>query len=218
MPKTPTPLIQHLRGRAMALAVAGTALALAGLLPATAAATTKAGPVPRAAAPDPVSVLAYTAKERRESLAYWTPARIEAVGKSVGLGSTGPKAKPWRGTALMTIGRLVFVNANGADTWCTATAVKSANRLRLLRHPPAARRGTPALRRYGEEAERPAGHPLRHERRLQRRPVAGRLPHHHRQGHPGLGQQLTGSLTPTQMQGEVLGATAKKVYDRAQHG
>ncbi|MFI6698235.1 trypsin-like serine peptidase [Streptomyces sp. NPDC050509] len=207
----------------------------------------------RAAAADPVSVLKYTAKERKGALAHWTPARVKAVGKSVDLGPTGPKAKPYRGTPLKTVGRLFFVNANGADTWCTATAVKSANksavmtaahcvrrgsspyntstdmvfvpgyskgrmpygtfavrsaatprawvadstddlaaltvdtdkkgrkahrcrrrpghrlqphrrrhriRPRLPRHQPAARRGAPALRRYGEEGARHAGHPL----------------------------------------------------------
>ncbi|WP_234341199.1 hypothetical protein [Streptomyces sp. NRRL S-1813] len=107
----------------MGLAVVGTALVLAGPIPATAVAGQT-----RAASADPVSVMTYTAKERQESLAYWTPARMKAVGKSVDLGPTGPKAKPWQGTAMKTVGRLFFVNANGADTWCTATAVKSANR------------------------------------------------------------------------------------------
>ncbi|MCX4904815.1 hypothetical protein [Streptomyces sp. NBC_00878] len=31
------------------------------------------------------------------ALAYWTPARIKAVGKSVGLGPTGPTTTPWQG-------------------------------------------------------------------------------------------------------------------------
>ncbi|MEU7061191.1 hypothetical protein [Streptomyces sp. NPDC046197] len=64
--------------------MAGTALALAAPSPATAL-TSQA----RAASIDPVSVVKYTAKERREALAYWTPARIKAVGKSVDLGPTG---------------------------------------------------------------------------------------------------------------------------------
>ncbi|MFE2499325.1 trypsin-like serine peptidase [Streptomyces scopuliridis] len=123
MPKTSTSLIRRLRGRATGLVVAGTALALAAPVPATAV-TAQA----RAASADPVSVMTYTAKERREALAYWTTARIKAVGKSVDLGPTGPKAKPYKGTALKTVGRLFFVNSRGADTWCTATAVKSANR------------------------------------------------------------------------------------------
>lgn len=123
MPETSTPLLRRLRGRAAGLAVVVTALALAAPLPATTAV---------AAAPDPVSVLKYTAKERRDALAYWTPARIKAVGKSVDLGPTGPKAKPYKGTPLKTVGRLFFVNSRGADTWCTATAVKSANRSAVM--------------------------------------------------------------------------------------
>ncbi|MFE2035507.1 trypsin-like serine peptidase [Streptomyces scopuliridis] len=127
MPKTSTPLFRRLRGRAAGLVVAGTALALAAPVPATAV-TAQA----RAASPDPVSVMTYTAKERREALAYWTTARIKAVGKSVDLGPTGPKAKPYKGAALKTVGRLFFVNSRGADTWCTATAVKSANRSAVM--------------------------------------------------------------------------------------
>ncbi|MFC8829854.1 trypsin-like serine peptidase [Streptomyces sp. NPDC057137] len=122
MSETSTSLIRRLRGRPMALAAAGTALALAAPIPASAS----------AAAPDPVSVLKYTAKERKEALAYWTTARIKAVGKSVDLGPSGPKAKPYKGVALKTVGRLFFVNAKGADTWCSATAVKSANRSAVM--------------------------------------------------------------------------------------
>lgn len=123
MPETSTHLFRRLRGRAAGLAVVVTALALVAPVPATAAV---------AAAPDPVSVLKYTAKERRDALAYWTTARIKAVGKSVDLGPSGPKAKPYKGTALKTVGRLFFVNSRGADTWCTATAVKSANRSAVM--------------------------------------------------------------------------------------
>ncbi|MGW3012051.1 trypsin-like serine peptidase [Streptomyces sp. NPDC001219] len=102
----------------MAAAV-GTLLAAVAPMPATAA--------PKAPA-DPVSTVSYTAAERRGALAYWTPARIKAVGKSVDLGPTGPKSQPWLGAAMKTVGRLFFVNADGADSWCTATAVRSANR------------------------------------------------------------------------------------------
>ncbi|MFE0170966.1 trypsin-like serine peptidase [Streptomyces sp. NPDC059002] len=123
-------------GRVTALAVASMALALA----APVAVTATAGEA-RAAA-DPVSVLKFTAKERKDALAYWTPARIKAVGKSVDLGPTGPKAKPWRGTTLKAVGRLFFVNANGADTWCTATAVKSANRSAVMTAAHCVRRGS----------------------------------------------------------------------------
>ncbi|WP_432144075.1 trypsin-like serine peptidase [Streptomyces sp. bgisy084] len=107
------------RHRIAVAVAAGTLLAAVGPMPATAA--------PKAAA-DKVATVNYTAGERREALAYWTPARIKAVGKSVDLGPTGPKSRPWRGTTMKTVGRLFFVNADGADSWCTATAVRSANR------------------------------------------------------------------------------------------
>ncbi|WP_244164798.1 trypsin-like serine peptidase [Streptomyces silaceus] len=139
MPETTTSVTRRLRGRVTGLAVAGTALALAVPVPATAA--TSATVQARAAA-DPVSVLKFTTKERKDALAYWTPARIKAVGKSVDLGPTGPKAQPWRGTTLKTVGRLFFVNASGADTWCTATAVKSANRSTVMTAAHCVRRGS----------------------------------------------------------------------------
>ncbi|MFI6084957.1 trypsin-like serine peptidase [Streptomyces sp. NPDC051217] len=137
MSETSTSLIRRLRGRVLGLAAAGTVLALAAPLTGTAVAG-QAG----AAATDPVSVMTYSAKERREALAYWTTARMKAVGKSVDLGPTGPKAKPYRGTALKTVGRLFFVNANGADTWCTATAVKSTNRSAVMTAAHCVRRGS----------------------------------------------------------------------------
>ncbi|GAO11871.1 trypsin-like serine peptidase [Streptomyces lydicamycinicus] len=306
MSETSTSVPRRLRGRAMGLVVAGTALVLAAPIPATAV----AGPAPAASA-DPVSVLTYTAKERREALAYWTPARIKAVGKSVDLGPTGPKAKPWRGTALKTVGRLFFVNANGADTWCTATAVKSANRSAVMTAAHCVRRGSspvntniamvfvPAYGKgktpYGTFAVRTAVTPRNWEndstddlstlvvdadksgRKLTdvvggqdiafNRPVGGTISAFgYSATRPQLGEELlhcvgtakkkdgvqaipcdmsggssggpwladfnatTGkgtlvsvnssldSLTPTEMQGEVLGATARKVYDRAQRG
>ncbi|WP_432143269.1 trypsin-like serine peptidase [Streptomyces sp. bgisy084] len=306
MSETSTSLMRRLRGRAMGLAVAGTALVLVAPGPATAV----AGPAPAAPA-DPVSVLTYTAKERQEALAYWTPARIKAVGKSVDLGPTGPKAKPWRGTALKTVGRLFFVNANGADTWCTATAVKSANRSAVMTAAHCVRRGSspanthiamvfvPAYSKgkmpYGAFAVRTAVTPRNWEndstddlstlvvdadrsgRKLTdvvggqdiafNRPVGGTISAFgYSATRPQLGEELlhcvgtakkkdgvqaipcdmtggssggpwladfnatTGkgtlvsvnsaldSLTPTEMQGEVLGDTAKKVYERAQNG
>ncbi|WP_330318509.1 trypsin-like serine peptidase [Streptomyces platensis] len=306
MSETSTSVIRRPRGRATGLAVAGTALALAVPIPATAV----AGPAPAASA-DPVSVLSYTAKERQEALAYWTPARIKAVGKSVDLGPTGPKAKPWRGSVLKTVGRLFFVNANGADTWCTATAVKSANRSAVMTAAHCVRRGSspvntniamvfvPAYSKgkmpYGAFAVRTAVTPRNWEndstddlstlvvdadrsgRKLTdvvggqdiafNRPVGGTISAFgYSATRPQLGEELlhcvgtakeksgvqaipcdmsggssggpwladfnatTGkgtlvsvnsaldSLTPTEMQGEVLGTTAKKVYDRAQHG
>lgn len=137
MPETPASVNRRRRGRATGLAVTGTALVLA----APYAAVAEARQAPAAPA-DPVSVLKFTAKERKDALAYWTPARIKAVGKSVDLGPTGPKAKPWRGTTLKTVGRLFFVNASGADTWCTATAVKSANKSAVMTAAHCVRRGS----------------------------------------------------------------------------
>ncbi|MFD0167712.1 trypsin-like serine peptidase [Streptomyces decoyicus] len=306
MSETSTSVIRRLRGRAMGLAVVGTALVLAAPIPATAVAGQT-----RAASADPVSVMTYTAKERQEALAYWTPARIKAVGKSVDLGPTGPKAKPWQGTAMKTVGRLFFVNANGADTWCTATAVKSANRSAVMTAAHCVRRGSspdntnivmvfvPGYSKgkmpYGAFAVRTAVTPRSWEndsvndlatlvvdpgksgRKLTdivdgqdiafNRPVGGTISAFgYSATRPQLGEELlrcvgtakeksgiqaipcdmsggssggpwladfnatTGkgvlvsvnsaldSLTPTEMQGEVLGATAKKVYERAQQG
>ncbi|WP_414167005.1 trypsin-like serine peptidase [Streptoverticillium reticulum] len=84
-----------------------------------------------AAPPSPAPVTAevsYTAQERQEALSYWTPERMKEVGGTVDLGPTGPLTKTWKGAPVKTVGRLFFVNAKGADTWCTATAVKSGNR------------------------------------------------------------------------------------------
>ncbi|MFC9235224.1 trypsin-like serine peptidase [Streptomyces decoyicus] len=306
MSETSTSVFRRLRGRAMGLAGVGTALVLAAPIPATAVAGQT-----RAASADPVSVMAYTAKERQEALAYWTPARVKAVGKSVDLGPTGPKAKPWQGTAMKTVGRLLFVNANGADTWCTATAVKSANRSAVMTAAHCVRRGSspdntnilmvfvPGYSKgkmpYGAFAVRTAVTPRSWEndstddvstlvvdtdksgRKLTdvvdgqdiafNRPVGGTISAFgYSATRPQLGEELlrcvgtakkksglqaipcdmsggssggpwladfnatTGkgvlvsvnssldSLTPTEMQGEVLGATAKKVYERAQQG
>ncbi|WP_371525373.1 peptidase [Streptomyces sp. NBC_01283] len=305
MPGTSTSMILRLHGRVAALAVAGMALALAVPVPAT------ADPVGAAAAADPVSVLKFTAQERREALAYWTPARMKAVGKSVDLGPTGPKAKPWRGTTLKSVGRLFFVNVNGADTWCTATAVKSANRSAVMTAAHCVRRGSspvntnfsmvfvPAYHKgkapYGAFAVRSAAAPRSWEKDSTNdmsaltvdadkngkkltdlvgsqaiafnRPVGGTISSFgYSATRPQLGEELlrcvgtakkengtqaipcdmsggssggpwladfnatTGkgvlvsvnssldSLTPTKMYGEVWGATAKKVYDRAQQG
>ncbi|MER7344880.1 peptidase [Streptomyces aurantiacus] len=306
MTETPPSATRRFRGRATGLAVTGTALVLAVPF----AATAEAGQAPAASA-DPVSVLKFTAKERKDALAYWTPARIKAVGKSVDLGPTGPKAKPWRGPTLKTVGRLFFVNARGADTWCTATAVKSANKSALMTAAHCVRRGSspvntnfsmvfvPAYSKgkqpYGAFAVRSAATPRSWEtdstndmatlvvdagkdgRKLTdvvggravafNRPVGGTISAlGYSATRPQLGEELlrcvgkakkkdggqaipcdmtggssggpwfadfnatTGrgtlvsvnssldSMTPTEMQGEVFGATAKKVYDRAQRG
>ncbi|MFD3925300.1 trypsin-like serine peptidase [Streptomyces sp. NPDC058614] len=306
MPETSTSAIRRPRGRAMGLTVATTALALTAPIAATAMADQA-----RAAAADPVSTLTFTANERRDALAYWTPARIKAVGKSVDLGPTGPKAKPWRGTALKTVGRLFFVNSRGSDTWCTATAVKSANRSTVMTAAHCVRLGSSPFntsssmvfvpgynkgqKPYGAFAVRIAATPRSWEKESTNdmsalvvdtdkssrkltdvvggqaiafnRAVGGTISAFgYSATNPQLGEELlrcvgtpkkkhglqaipcdlTGgssggpwladfnaasgkgvlvsvnsgldSLTPTEMQGELFGATAKKVYDRAQQG
>ncbi|MFI6638599.1 trypsin-like serine peptidase [Streptomyces sp. NPDC050504] len=123
------------RGRTAGLVAAGTALSLAVPVAAYAAAAP-------AAPADPASALTYTPAERADALAYWTPARIKSVGRSVDLGPTGPRAHPWRGSALKTVGRLFFVNSRGADTWCTATAVTGSNRSAVMTAAHCVRRGS----------------------------------------------------------------------------
>ncbi|MGA4846838.1 trypsin-like serine peptidase [Streptomyces sp. G5(2025)] len=311
MTETPASVTGRPYRRITGLAVAGMVLALtAPAAPATATPATAVAGRARAAAADPVSVMKYTAAERRDALAYWTAARMKAVGKSVELGPTGPKAKPWRGTSLKTVGRLFFVNANGADTWCTATAVKSANRSAVMTAAHCVRRGSspyntnssmvfvPGYHKgqkpHGVFAVRQALAPRTWEkdstndmsalvvdadksgRKLTdvvggqaiafNRPVGDKVSAFgYSATRPQLGEELlrcvgtakkksglqaipcdmsggssggpwladfkssTGkgvlisvnsaldSLTPTEMRAEVLGATAKKVYDRAQH-
>ncbi|MEU8824755.1 peptidase [Streptomyces sp. NPDC048636] len=114
-----------------------TALTLLIAVGATLAATT-----PVSAAAPVVSKVSYTEKERRDALAYWTPARIKAVGQATDLGPTHPSVTPWKGTELKTIGRLFFVNGDGEDSWCTATAVKSGNRSVVMAAGHCVRRGS----------------------------------------------------------------------------
>ncbi|MEV6808399.1 hypothetical protein [Streptomyces sp. NPDC051132] len=110
MPEKSASVIRHLRPRVTVLAVAGAVLALA----APSAATALTGPS-RGVSAGPVSVMKYTAKERRDALAYWTPARIKAVGKSVELGPTGPKAKPWKGTSMKAVVNVHRARRNQTD-------------------------------------------------------------------------------------------------------
>ncbi|WP_372408910.1 serine protease [Streptomyces luteireticuli] len=78
------------------------------------------------------AAVTYTAKERKQALAYWTPERMRKTDLSVDLGRTGPKSAPWKGVKMKTVGKLYFVNANGSDTWCTAAAVRSGNRSTVM--------------------------------------------------------------------------------------
>ncbi|MFI0739522.1 trypsin-like serine peptidase [Streptomyces sp. NPDC021100] len=119
--RAPRPARRGLAAAVLTVTVAAVAA------PASASATSSGGTGRSAAAPA-VAEVAYTAKERAEALAYWTPERMRKTGLAVDLGKTGPLAKPWKGTPMKTVGRLFFVNANGDDTWCTATAVRGGNR------------------------------------------------------------------------------------------
>ncbi|MCP9206659.1 trypsin-like serine peptidase [Streptomyces sp. NEAU-Y11] len=126
-----------------ALVGAGAALALT--VPVSAVAAPGGGsPAPAAekAAAPVVSTASYTVKQRRDALAYWTPARIKAVGESTDLGPTPPNVKPWKGTEMKTVGRLFFMNGDGEDSWCTATAVTSANRSVVMAAGHCVRRGS----------------------------------------------------------------------------
>ncbi|MBH1936042.1 peptidase [Streptomyces sp. AV19] len=86
------------------------------------------GAAPAQAQAQATAAVAYTAEERRHALSYWTPERMRRTDLSVDLGRTGPKSEPWKGVPVKTVGKLYFVNAKGADTWCTAAAVRSGNR------------------------------------------------------------------------------------------
>ncbi|MEV6670289.1 peptidase [Streptomyces sp. NPDC051162] len=100
-----------------------------------------AAPSPATAAAPATAEVTYTAEERQEALAYWTADRMRKVSASVDLGRTGPLTKEWKGAPVKTVGRLFFVNANGDDTWCTATAVESGNRSVVMAAGHCVRRG-----------------------------------------------------------------------------
>ncbi|UQI45409.1 peptidase [Streptomyces sp. HU2014] len=123
-------------------AVALASLAAVGAAPSLATAAAPASPAPE------VAEVTYTAKERKDALAYWTAARMRKVSESVDLGPTGPLTKEWRGAPVKTVGRLFFVNADGADTWCTATAVKSGNRSVVMAAGHCVRRGASPFNTY----------------------------------------------------------------------
>ncbi|MGK5630254.1 trypsin-like serine peptidase [Streptomyces sp. URMC 123] len=143
------------RPAALALAAAVAPLLLAAPAGAAPAAATPVGAASTPAtatatsAADAVATVSYSPAERRAALAHWTPERMRAVGAGLDLGPTGPLSKPWTGPAAMsTVGRLFFVNADGADTWCTATAVKSANRSVVMAAGHCVRRGASPVNTY----------------------------------------------------------------------
>jgi len=76
---------------------------------------------------EPVRVDTVPAAEQAAALAYWTPERMQEVGKDA---NVPPErlAKPWEGTAPKGVGRFFFTEEPGGDSWCTATAIPSANR------------------------------------------------------------------------------------------
>ncbi|GHH08474.1 trypsin-like serine peptidase [Streptomyces lanatus] len=79
-----------------------------------------------------ISTVKFTAAERRETMAYWTPERMRAVGASTELGHDAASVRPWRAPAMKTVGRLFLTNEKGQDTYCTATAVRSRNRSTVM--------------------------------------------------------------------------------------
>ncbi|MFC9504193.1 trypsin-like serine peptidase [Streptomyces sp. NPDC057002] len=119
-------------------------LALAGPLAAPAV------PAAAAAGAGQVGTVTYTAAEQAATLSYWTPARMKQVGRTVDLGATGPLSKPWTGKAVPSIGRLFFVNSRGQDTWCTASAVTSANRSVIMTAAHCARLGSSPVNTYSD--------------------------------------------------------------------
>lgn len=77
--------------------------------------------------------LATDAAEQRAVRAYWTPQRIADVPHeepSDRPPSDGPDGAAYSGdgTVAATVGRLFYVDHDGADSSCTATVVRSANR------------------------------------------------------------------------------------------
>ncbi|RLU81570.1 peptidase [Streptomyces griseocarneus] len=147
--------LSRLFGRLSAVALASAVVAV-GAAPAPAV----------AAAVSTTAEVTYTPQERTDALAYWTTARMREVSRSVDLGPTGPMTKEWKGAPVKTVGRLFFVNASGADTWCTATSVKSGNRSVVLAAAHCVRRGASPVNTnftmvfvpgYSEKAQTPYG-------------------------------------------------------------
>ncbi|AVV44753.1 peptidase [Streptomyces sp. ID05-04B] len=125
-------------------ALATALLALAGPLAAP------ASPAAAAAGGGQVSTVGYTAAERTAALAYWTPARMKQVSRTVDLGPTGPLSKPWTGKGIPSIGRLFFSDSRGQDTWCTASAVTSGNHSVIMTAAHCARLGSSPVNTYSD--------------------------------------------------------------------
>ncbi|MFB7928156.1 trypsin-like serine peptidase [Streptomyces sp. NPDC056039] len=107
-------------------------------------------PTAAAAGNGEVGTVTYTAADQAAALSHWTPARMKQVGRTVDLGATGPLSKPWTGKAVPSIGRLFFVNSRGQDTWCTASAVTSANRSVIMTAAHCARLGSSPVNTYSD--------------------------------------------------------------------
>ncbi|MGQ4362219.1 trypsin-like serine peptidase [Streptomyces sp. SAS_272] len=106
--------------------------------------------LPAAAATGQVSTVTYSAADLTGALSYWTPARMKQVSRAVDLGPTGPLSKPWTGKGIPSIGRLFFVDSSGQDTWCTASAVISANRSVIMTAAHCARLGSSPVNTYSD--------------------------------------------------------------------
>ncbi|ASU83811.1 peptidase [Nocardiopsis gilva YIM 90087] len=112
------------------------------------AAAADAGTAAAGSASRTITTHEFTAKEREQALSYWTEKRMRQVGRDLDLGRTGPLTHPWKGVEMPTVGRLFFVNADGADTWCTATAVDSRNRSVVMAAAHCVRRGSSIPENY----------------------------------------------------------------------
>ncbi|MBK1783757.1 trypsin-like serine peptidase [Prauserella cavernicola] len=79
---------------------------------------------PASAAEEPPVVTEYTAQQREDALAHWTPERMRDAAKSEATQDTGPLTKEWKDTPLETVGRLYFTDPDDLrDSYCTATSV-----------------------------------------------------------------------------------------------
>ncbi|MDI3417477.1 trypsin-like serine peptidase [Streptomyces luteolus] len=104
------------------------ALAVASVA-AVVAAGALAGPAIREAA---LTEVTFTAAERRDTLAYWTPDRMREVGANAPLGHDSAAVRPWGGPEMRTVGRLFFTDEKGVDSYCTATSVRGRNRSTVM--------------------------------------------------------------------------------------
>jgi V8-like Glu-specific endopeptidase len=84
--------------------------------------------VPTRHAAGTVTTVTYGKADRTQALAYWTRDRMRQAGAHLDEGTTSTDQQPWRNPRIAPVGRLFFVDANGKDSWCTATSVPAKNR------------------------------------------------------------------------------------------